>query len=369
MKIKRRDFIKYSIVSSGRILSACGKKIPPVGDDIPPISPYVDTRDVKYGAETPTICCFCGVGCGALVTTNDAKGYPKVVNVEGDPEHPINEGRLCSKGVALYQIANNDRRLNKVLYRASGASEWQEVTWNWAIQKIAERIKATRDENFIVTDSGGKTVNRLESMAAIGGAANDSEECYLYTKLMRALGIIYIEHQARVCHSSTVPALGESFGRGAMTNHWIDIKNADVILIMGANAAENHPMGFKFVIQAREERGAKLIVCDPRFTRSASLADVYAEFRSGTDNAFLGGLINYILENNKHNQEYVKEYTNAPFIVNDNYSFSDGLFSGYDPVKRKYDTSKWAYKIKESYSDYDIPEQDLTLTNRDAFFS
>lgn len=368
MKIKRRDFIKYSLISSAGILAGCGKKVTPSFEDIPPIGPYEDTRDIKYGTETPTICCFCGVGCGAIVTTNDAKGYPKVVNVEGDPEHPINEGRLCSKGAALYQIANNERRLRKVLYRQPGASEWQEVTWDWAIQKIAERIKTTRDANFITTDSDGRTVNRLESMAAIGGAANDSEECYLYSKLMRALGIVYLEHQARLCHSSTVPAMGESFGRGAMTNHWIDIKNADVILIMGANAAENHPMAFKFITQAREERGAKLIVCDPRFTRSASLADVYARFRSGTDIAFLGGMINYILENNKYNLEYVKEYTNASFIVGDSYSFEDGLFSGYDPQKRKYDTSKWAYKLSSSTQTNDYPEQDLTLENPRCVF-
>lgn len=343
----RRSFIKYSLISSGGILAGCGGRVPPPEERIPSPPPYVDTRGIKYGNEVPTICCFCGVGCGALVTVATINGEKKAVNVEGDPDHPINEGRLCSKGAALYQIANNERRLNKVLYRAPRATDWSEITWDEAIEKIAQRIKDTRDANFITQDSDGKLVNRCESIAALGGAANDNEEAYLYTKLMRALGVVYLEHQARLCHSSTVPALAESFGRGAMTNHWIDIKNADVILVMGANPAENHPMAYKFITQAREERGAKLIVCDPRFTRSASLADVYAPFRSGTDIAFLGGMINYIIQNKKYNEEYVKEYTTASFRVCDDYDFNDGLFIGYDAQKRSYDKTKWAYKYDQ----------------------
>ena len=115
-----------------------------------------------------------------------------------------------------------------------------------------------------------------------------------------------------------------------MTNHWVDIKNADIVMIMGGNAAEAHPCGFKWVTEAKAHNKAKLIVVDPRFTRSAAVADLYAPLRTGTDIAFLGGVINYLLTNDKIQHEYVKAYTNAPFIVGEGYSFDDGLFSGYD---------------------------------------
>ena len=132
-----------------------------------------------------------------------------------------------------------------------------------------------------------------------------------------------------------------------MTNHWTDIKNADLVLIMGGNAAEAHPCGFKWVIEAKKERKAKLVVVDPRFTRSAAVADLYAPIRAGSDMAFLGGVVNYLLSNDLIQHEYVKNYTNATFIVGEGYSFKDGIFSGYDPEKHKYDPATWAYELDE----------------------
>ena len=130
-----------------------------------------------------------------------------------------------------------------------------------------------------------------------------------------------------------------------MTNHWVDIRNADLIIIMGGNAAEAHPCGFKWVTEAKAHNNARLIVIDPRFTRSAALADFYTPIRTGTDIAFLGGVINYLLANDKIQKEYVRSYTNAPFLVKSDYSFADGLFSGYDEAKRSYDKSSWGYEI------------------------
>src|SRR5512146_950135 len=115
-----------------------------------------------------------------------------------------------------------------------------------------------------------------------------------------------------------------------MTNHWVDIKNADVVMVMGGNPAEAHPCGFKWVIEAKIHRKAKLIVVDPRFTRTAAVADLYAPLRPGTDIAFLGGVIRHLLEKGAIQKEYVLSYTNAPFIVSEKFSFEDGLFSGYD---------------------------------------
>jgi formate dehydrogenase major subunit len=141
-----------------------------------------------------------------------------------------------------------------------------------------------------------------------------------------------------------------------MTNHWIDIGNADVILIMGSNPAENHPISFRWINRA-VEKGAKVICVDPRFTRSAERAHIYARLRSGTDIAFLGGMINYILENNLIQKEYVVEYTNAAFLVDPGFGFKDGVFTGYNSETRKYDKSTWKYQLDEN----EIPKRDPSL--------
>jgi formate dehydrogenase major subunit len=151
-----------------------------------------------------------------------------------------------------------------------------------------------------------------------------------------------------------------------MTNHWIDLKNADVVLVMGGNPAENHPISMKWIMRARDN-GAKLIVVDPRFTRTAAKADLYAPVRSGTDIAFLGGMIKYILDNNLYQREYVVNYTNAPFLVNEDYKGPgqlDGVFSGYDAKGRKYDKKAWAFQV----DDKGAPKKDPTLKDPRCVF-
>lgn len=151
-----------------------------------------------------------------------------------------------------------------------------------------------------------------------------------------------------------------------MTNHWVDVKNADVILVMGANPAENHPISMKWVMRAKE-KGAKLIVVDPRFTRTAAKADLYAPMRSGTDIAFLGGMIKYILDNNLYFRDYVVNYTNASFLVNPEFKGPgqlNGLFSGYDEKTRKYDKKTWLYQMDEN----GIPKKDPTLKDPNCVF-
>jgi len=148
-----------------------------------------------------------------------------------------------------------------------------------------------------------------------------------------------------------------------MTNHWIDIRNSDCILIMGSNAAENHPISFKYVTEA-QRNGAKVINVDPRFTRTSSRADIYTSLRSGTDIAFLGGMIKYILDNKLYNKDYVANYTNAGFIVGEDFKFKDGLFSGYDAKNRKYDKSKWAFDMDAK----GVPKMDISLNNSRCVF-
>jgi len=362
MELSRREFLKASGAGVGSIFL-----LGALNPGMTLASPSKISLLKKRIGEKTTICPYCGVGCGAIMAVEEGK----LVNIEGDPEHPINQGSLCSKGSAIYQIANNERRLSKVLYRRPGGTAWEEKSWDWAIDQIAGKIKATRDANWIERDNDGYVVNRTEAIGCVGGSAHDDEEAYLMVKAMRALGLVYIETQARLCHSSTVAALAESFGRGAMTNHFNDIGNSDCIMIIGSNAAEQHPVSFKWVTRAME-KGAKLISADPRFTRTSSKADIYAKFRSGTDVAFIGGMIKYVLDDMERNPQnynivYVSEYTNASFLVDPNFKGAadlDGLFSGYDRTDRKYDKSTWKYQLDGN----GIPKKDKTLKDPNCVF-
>ena len=194
--LSRRFFLKVSGSSAIALALGCGKKIELL-EGFSPTPTWVDTRDIKYGQEYTTICGYCAGGCGAIATINTVNGETKVVNIEGDPDHPINEGALCSKAQSLYQVANNERRLKKVLHRLPNTTAWEEMTWDTALDAIADKIKGTRDAYFEPTDSGNE-VNRTRANAFLGGAANENEECYLYSKLARSLGIVYLEHQARI---------------------------------------------------------------------------------------------------------------------------------------------------------------------------
>jgi anaerobic selenocysteine-containing dehydrogenase len=156
---------------------------------------YAQTKGLKIdkATVTPTICCFCGVGCGILVHTKKHT----VVYTEGDPDNPINEGKLCSKGTTLRQIYTSEKRVTKPRYRAPGSSKWEEKDWTWMLDTIAKRAKETRDASFVEKENG-ITVNKTEKIASLGGAALDNEETYLVSKLMRGLGVTYLEHQARI---------------------------------------------------------------------------------------------------------------------------------------------------------------------------
>ena len=148
-----------------------------------------------------------------------------------------------------------------------------------------------------------------------------------------------------------------------MTNHWNDLANSDCLLIAGCNPAENHPISFKWITKA-QEKGAKVIVIDPRFTRSAAKADLYVRLRPGTNIALFGGLINQVLENNLFHRDYVLQYTNAAFVVNKDFDFHDGLFSGYLADKRVYDPATWDYELDAQKN----PVLDSTLNNPRCVF-
>jgi formate dehydrogenase major subunit len=185
MRITRRDFLKASGATACVGCSGLFGKLFRARADATRLR-------IRYAQQTTSICPYCGCGCGLVVSASGGK----VINIEGDPDHPVNRGSLCSKGGALYQVANNPRRLTKVKYRAPGSDHWDEVSWNWALERISYLAKKTRDEELSQVTDPKRT--RVNSIAAIGGASLDTEECYVYSKLMRALGVVYIEHQARI---------------------------------------------------------------------------------------------------------------------------------------------------------------------------
>jgi formate dehydrogenase major subunit len=188
MGITRRMFIKG--LGSGVTALALSDVILPRAGWAGLVKP-VKTKDTQV---TTSICPFCGVGCGLIAQSKGGR----LINVEGDPDHPINQGTLCSKGQAVFEVVTSPQRLKKVRYRAPGSDHWEEKPLDWAMATLAQRVKATRDKDFISKSPTGLTVNRTESLASIGGAALNNEECYLIAKLTRALGIVYLEHQARL---------------------------------------------------------------------------------------------------------------------------------------------------------------------------
>jgi formate dehydrogenase major subunit len=191
MKVTRRKFIQISGVTAAG-LAATG-----LGFDLSPVKAHAQMLRTRYAKETTTICPYCAVGCGAIVHTSK-KGDGRVINIEGDPDHVINRGTLCSKGAGLSGLIENENRLLEPMYRAPYSNEWKQVSWDWALGEIAKRVKNTRDTDFAKKNAKGQIVNRTTSIASVGSAAMDNEECWIYQTLLRALGLVYIEHQARI---------------------------------------------------------------------------------------------------------------------------------------------------------------------------
>jgi len=199
VEISRRDFLKLSGAGAGGALlyQVLGKPTTLATA----ASPTLNIPLHKKVGEIPTICPYDASGCGFLVAVDAAK--ENIEYIEGDADHPINRGAACAKGGSLAQLRTvdgklNPRRLIKPKYRAPYASDWQEVEWDWAIDQIARRIKSTRDAHWTAIDEQGYVVNRTDAIASVGGAALDNEECYLLVKMLRTLGLVYIEHQARI---------------------------------------------------------------------------------------------------------------------------------------------------------------------------
>ena len=192
-QLTRRDFFKVGAAGAGAV------SVTSLGFDVARAVELKRELRIAGAKEVHSLCPYCAVGCSLVAyTKQNEKGQTQLLQIEGDPDSPVNEGRLCPKGATAMQLAVSSRRVEKPLYRAPGGDRWQEITWDEMLDRLAHRMKESRDATFIAQDANGNTVNRCEGIAFAGGAAFSSEEGYFTTKVMRGLGTVFIEQQARV---------------------------------------------------------------------------------------------------------------------------------------------------------------------------
>jgi formate dehydrogenase major subunit len=193
MDVTRRDFMKVGAAGA----AALG--VSTLGFDVAEAKSVTRELRIKGATVKHSVCPYCAVGCALLAyTRKNGNGAEELVQIEGDPDSPVNEGTLCPKGASSMELAVSRRRLQYPLYRAPGAGKWKRVSWEFVLDKLARNIKASRDRTFVAKDDEGNVVNRTEGIAFAGGAAFSNEEGYLAAKLMRGLGLIHLEQQARV---------------------------------------------------------------------------------------------------------------------------------------------------------------------------
>lgn len=243
--------------------------------------------EIKY---VPTICPYCGTGCGLNFVVKD----DKIVGVEPYKRHPVNEGKVCPKGNFGYEFINREDRLTTPLIKENG--EFREASWDEALDLVANKLKEVSDDD----------PNKVGFYAC---ARSPNENIYITQKLARvACGTQNVDHCARICHGPTVAGLATTFGSGAMTNGFDSIKEADYIFCIGSNNMEAHPLFGRKLIQA-QKNGAKLVVLDPRYTPTAKIADEYVQFKTGTDIALMNGMIKVIIDNDLQDDEFIKNRT------------------------------------------------------------
>ena len=235
-----------------------------------------------------SVCTHCSVGCTVLAEVNNGVW----VGQEPGWDSPFNLGAHCAKGAAVREHANGERRLKYPMKKAGG--KWQRISWDQAINEIGDGMMKIRKE------SGPDSVYWL------GSAKFSNEQAYLFRKFAAYWGSNNVDHQARICHSTTVAGVANTWGYGAMTNSYNDIHNSRAIFLIGGNPAEAHPVSLLHVLRAKEQNNAPLIVCDPRFTRTAAHADEYVRFRPGSDVALIWGIVWHLFENGWEDKEFIR---------------------------------------------------------------
>ncbi|HEX6013863.1 MAG TPA: formate dehydrogenase subunit alpha, partial [Geminicoccaceae bacterium] len=284
--VDRRTFLRRSGLTAGGITAAAG------------LSGGMLTRaDAVTPAATAggeivrrkTVCTHCSVGCTVIAEVQDGVW----IGQEPGFDSPFNLGAHCAKGAAIRELGHGDRRTKYPMKLVGG--KWQRIPWDQAVEEVGSKLLEIRE------------TSGPDSVYWLGSAKHSNEQSYLIRKFAAFWGSNNVDHQARICHSTTVAGVANTWGYGAMTNSYNDIHNSKAIFLIGGNPAEAHPVSLVHLLKAKEENNAPFIVCDPRFTRTAAKADEYVRFRSGTDVALVWGILWHIFENGWEDKEYIRQ--------------------------------------------------------------
>ena len=282
--INRRQFMKQMGVTTGSIAAAsmlgAGMMRRAEAKDVPHNAPIEIKR---------TVCSACAVGCGLYAEVQNGVWTGQ----EPAFDHPFNAGGRCAKGAALREHGHGEKRLKYPMKLVDG--KWKKLSWEQAFNEVGDKMMAIREE------SGP------DSIYFMGSAKFSNEGCYMYRKFAAMWGTNNVDHSARICHSTTVAGVANTWGYGAQTNSFNDIQNANAIFFIGANPAEAHPVAMQHILIAKEKNNAKIIVVDPRFSRTAAHADLHCGLRPGTDIPFIYGMLWHIFENGWEDKTFIKE--------------------------------------------------------------
>jgi len=280
--VDRRAFLRGSGLAIGGVATAAAL----VGSHV---TPAKAAGSAAASEIKKSVCTHCSVGCTVIAEVQNGVWTGQ----EPGWDSPINLGAHCAKGASVRETASGERRLKYPMKLTGG--KWVRMSWDDAINEIGDQMLDIREK------SGPDSVYWL------GSAKHNNEQAYLFRKLYAYWGSNNGDHQARICHSTTVAGVANTWGYGAMTNSYNDMHNSKAIFIIGGNPAEAHPVSLMHVLKAKEQNNAPVIVCDPRFTRTAAHADEYVRFRPGSDVALIWGIMWHIFENNWEDKEFIRQ--------------------------------------------------------------
>ena len=282
--LNRRAFLKRSGLAAGGLAAFGG------GLSLTRVRKASARTELSAAIETiKSVCTHCSVGCTVTAEVQDGVWTGQ----EPSFDSPFNLGAHCAKGASVREHAHGERRLKYPMKKEGG--EWKRMSWEDAINEIGDRLLKIRE-------TAGQ-----DSVYWLGSAKHSNEQAYLFRKFAAFWGTNNVDHQARICHSTTVAGVANTWGYGAMTNSYNDIHRARSVFFIGSNPAEAHPVALMHILKAKEQNGAKIIVCDPRFTRTAAHADEYVRLRPGSDVALIWGLLWHIFENGWEDEQFVQQ--------------------------------------------------------------
>ena len=280
--IDRRTFLKRSGLAAGGIAAASSMSFGMVTK--------AEAQEASGEVQLiKSVCTHCSVGCTVMAEVQGGVW----VGQEPGWDSPFNLGAHCAKGASVREHAHGERRLKYPVKLVDG--KWQRLSWDEAINEIGDKL-------LDITASSGP-----DSIYWLGSAKHNNEQAYLFRKMAAYAGTNNVDHQARICHSTTVAGVANTWGYGAMTNSYNDIHNSRAMFFIGGNPAEAHPVSLQHILKAKEQNAAPLIVCDPRFTRTAAHASEYVRFRPGTDVALIWGILWHVFENGWEDKEFIRQ--------------------------------------------------------------